>query len=249
MYEGTLQLAIDNDIKLIVNGGDMCPLKGAEEFMTEYFLGWLAKCNIAGIKNIGMFGNDDIIALLHLLESYEEMGFFERIDGRVVEVDGWKFWGYNYVPDLPFGLKDWVKQDYPMAPSPPQPDTLIITRKGGYDKIDNFQNFLMKRGSIEQDLRNVNLSDPKHTILVTHSPPYGVGLDVCKDGKKVGSKAIMNFIMYQKPVLSLHGHIHESPEITNTWKTMVGETLSVQPGPAPIIVELDESGVEVKYLK
>lgn len=249
MYEGTLQLAIDNDVKLIVNGGDMCPHRGSEEFMTEYFLGWLAKCSIAGIRNIGMFGNDDLIANLHILDSYVEERLFERIDGNLVDVDGWKFWGYNYVPDLPFGLKDWVKQDYPMAPSPPQPDTLIITKKEGYDVIDNLQQFLMRRGSIEQDLRNVNLSDPRHTILVTHSPPYGVGLDVCRDGRKVGSKAIMNFIMYQKPKLSLHGHIHESPRETKIWKTMVGETLAVQPGPAPIIVELNESGTIVKYLK
>ncbi|TFF87275.1 MAG: hypothetical protein EU550_03525 [Promethearchaeota archaeon] len=62
-------------------------------------------------------------------------------------------------------------------------------------------------------------------------PPSNSGLDVCSDGKGVGSKAIYNFLSNPPyPLLSLHGHIHESPNISGVWKTKKGKTICIQPG-------------------
>jgi Icc-related predicted phosphoesterase len=61
-------------------------------------------------------------------------------------------------------------------------------------------------------------------------PPANIGLDVCWSDEKVGSQAIYKFIEKNQPLLTLHGHIHESPAKSGVWKAKVGKTISVQPG-------------------
>ncbi len=63
-------------------------------------------------------------------------------------------------------------------------------------------------------------------ILVSHSPPKGY-LDMSRyhGGGHVGSEAVLKWIRKNKPLLSLHGHIHESP---GTEK--LGKTTLVNPG-------------------
>ena len=36
--------------------------------------------------------------------------------------------------------------------------------------------------------------------------------------------------MKNQPFLSLHGHIHESPEMSGVWKANLGKTICIQPG-------------------
>lgn len=63
-------------------------------------------------------------------------------------------------------------------------------------------------------------------ILVTHSPPKGVG-DVTSRGVSVGSVAVRDAVMRIKPKLVLCGHIHDS------WgqEGMIGDTRVVNLGP------------------
>jgi len=69
-----------------------------------------------------------------------------------------------------------------------------------------------------------------HSIYVIHMPPSRLGLDVCANGSEVGSKAIHNFLERNQPLLSLHGHIHESPETSGKWRAKLGNALCIQPG-------------------
>jgi Icc-related predicted phosphoesterase len=48
--------------------------------------------------------------------------------------------------------------------------------------------------------------------------------------RAVGSKAIYDFLLEYQPQPSLHGHIHESPEISGRWHARLGDTLCIQPG-------------------
>jgi Icc-related predicted phosphoesterase len=57
-----------------------------------------------------------------------------------------------------------------------------------------------------------------------------LGLDVCMGGQQVGSTAVYEFLKKAQPGLSLHGHIHESPEVSGIWKARLGNTVCVQPG-------------------
>jgi len=79
---------------------------------------------------------------------------------------------------------------------------------------------------------------PERTILNLHCPPYGSGLDEApgvnedlspKHGghapEPVGSKAVRRAIEEFRPVLSLHGHIHEA-----RGHTRIGNTLVINPG-------------------
>jgi len=84
------------------------------------------------------------------------------------------------------------------------------------------------------------LDDLSHAIFNLHCPPFNSGLDeapaIDADMKlihggralrPVGSKAVRQAIDKYQPVLSLHGHIHESKGAIK-----LGKTLSINPGSA-----------------
>jgi len=57
----------------------------------------------------------------------------------------------------------------------------------------------------------------KQTLWVMHNPPYGEYLDVTNTGIHAGSRAIRDAIFRQQPTITLHGHIHEAPEVSGCW--------------------------------
>ena len=80
--------------------------------------------------------------------------------------------------------------------------------------------------------------DPEHTIFNFHAPPYGSRLDYApalnddlsyKAGgqalRPVGSTAVRDAVKSYQPLLSLHGHIHESKG-----SVRLGKTLALNPG-------------------
>lgn len=90
---------------------------------------------------------------------------------------------------------------------------------------------------IGKDLeRLAKKSDPRKTIYSMHAPPLGTALDVSFSGEHVGSSAISRFITEKQPYLTLHGHIHESPHMSGSWKEIIGRTVSVNPGKGNVLV-------------
>jgi uncharacterized protein len=80
--------------------------------------------------------------------------------------------------------------------------------------------------------------DMSRAIFNFHAPPYGTGLDEAPalDStlrpihggavmKPVGSTAVRDAIMQHQPMLSVHGHIHESRAVKK-----MGRTLAMNPG-------------------
>ena len=250
LHNRLLKQAEKFGVRLLISGGDLCPHKdNPDRFLRKFFRNWLTSAQNSGIQVFGMFGNDDFAAHLYLLDELEAEGIFVRIDNKTVEYQGWKFWGYNFVPELPFGLKDWVKLDYPNAPRPPQLTSPVISSPSGYQFIPDIERFFAERGSIAEDLASVKFTDPQHTIAVTHSPPQGLGLDVTYDGQRVGSRSISEFIQREQPILSLHGHIHESPQVTGKWLVKTGGTTAIQPGPRPVLIEISGGVIQAKLLE
>src|SRR5919198_2470928 len=104
-------------------------------------------------------------------------------------------------------------------------------------------------------------SDPEKTIFNFHAPPYGSKLDnapalnealTYKQGgqalKPVGSTSVRDAIERFQPMLSLHGHIHESKGAAR-----IGKTLALNPGSSyeegilqAAIVNIDEKKRKVK---
>jgi len=251
-YEWTLQEASNLGVNLIVNGGDLCPHGGDPAFLDTVFADWLKKARHLGITVMGMFGNDDLKINLDPLDHLEAEGLFTRIDNKTVgrvETGGWKFWGYNFVPDYPFGLKDWVKLDHEGDVRPPQFTHPVLSTKNGLEEIRDIEKYFRERSTIEEDLREITLEDPDHTICVIHTPPHGLGLDVCANGKEVGSRSVLKFTEREQPLLTLHGHIHESPQVSGTWQAAIGRTTALQPGQEPIKVTVSHQGVTASYLR
>jgi len=103
------------------------------------------------------------------------------------------------------------------------------------------------------------IEDMDRAIFNIHVPPYGTGLDTAPelDGgarlkrggaitAPVGSTAVRDAILEYQPLLSLHGHIHESRATQK-----LGRTVSINPGSSysdwslqGIVVDLD--GAKVK---
>jgi len=92
----------------------------------------------------------------------------------------------------------------------------------------------------KMDLLAGMLQNPERAIAVLHVPPYSSGLDTCPDldkdlkiitqggqvvMKPAGSPAVKAFIEKVQPLLTLHGHIHESPG-----HVRIGRTLSINAG-------------------
>ncbi|HYK28592.1 MAG TPA: metallophosphoesterase family protein [Streptosporangiaceae bacterium] len=84
------------------------------------------------------------------------------------------------------------------------------------------------------------VKDPRRTILLTHCPPHDSGLDIAPmldDNMRpivsagdllrgpVGSTGVREAIEQFGPLLSLHGHIHES-----AGEAKIGQTLCLNPG-------------------
>jgi Icc-related predicted phosphoesterase len=104
-------------------------------------------------------------------------------------------------------------------------------------------------------------TDPQHTIFNFHAPPYGSRLDLApalKDDmsyvaggqalRPVGSTAVRDAVMSYQPLLSLHGHIHESKG-----SVRLGKTLALNPGSSyeegvlqAAVVNLDLKKMKVK---
>jgi Icc-related predicted phosphoesterase len=85
--------------------------------------------------------------------------------------------------------------------------------------------------SIDEELEE--LPTPREfqmAVYVMHSPPFRTNLDRLFDGRWIGSRAIRTFIENHQPYLSLHGHIHESSEISGHYWDRIGKTICINPG-------------------
>ena len=92
------------------------------------------------------------------------------------------------------------------------------------------------------DALQAGVDPAKPLVVATHVPPYGTGIDVAPKLREdlsvviqggepvmvpVGSTAVREFVERTQPMLSLHGHIHESRGATR-----LGRTVSINPGSA-----------------
>ncbi|MBN2042580.1 MAG: metallophosphoesterase [Candidatus Aenigmarchaeota archaeon] len=109
-----------------------------------------------------------------------------------------------------------------------------------------FKEWERKESEIKKDLEELKKgTDPRNTIFVFHAPPHNTKLDVMYTKENMGSKSIREFIEKEQPLLTLHGHIHESPEITGTIHDRIGDTLAVNPGRGRIaLIDLEKMTAE-----
>jgi uncharacterized protein len=218
-------------------GGDLLPhrmkkVETFDSFTRDFLFPELKKLkDTLGDKAPDVFmilGNDDAGSEEDSFIEESRRGLFHYIHQKKIKWHGFSIFGYSFVPPSPFQLKDWEKYDVSRYVDPGciAPTEGFRTKEAKED---------IEYATIQKDLVALaGTEDLSKAIFLFHSPPYQTHLDRAGlDGKKidhvpmdlnVGSIAIKRFIEERQPLLTLHGHIHESTRLTGFWKQQIGDT-------------------------
>jgi uncharacterized protein len=231
-YDAVYKTALHEKVDVVHIGADLLPKTGTLEsqqyFVTGFLKDFVHGLKVKKIPVLAFFGNDDVWAYKHLYKEYAPL-----LDEMPQTIGGYTFKAYPYVPDYPFNLKTACKLDYKGWLPPSQWEyahygPADIDDYGALWHIPDFKDYLVKKGTIEEDLKAIG--SEKKLVMSFHCPPAHCQLDELHNGQKVGSESIYQWILKEQPSVVLCGHIHESPEVTGSWKAAIGKTLVIQPG-------------------
>ncbi len=143
-------------------------------------------------------------------------------------------WLMNQILDHPFGCKDRVVTETDYIPQrqlsflPVYRMNMVMTEFLTGWSIPKTELPLMC--GILKELPEPE--SPKKTVYVMHMPPAGLRLgQLLYQDLDIGSVDIYEFLKAKQPLLSLHGHIHESPDTEKgSWMNQIGTTTCIQPG-------------------
>lgn len=236
-YDMLFEAARAHRVDVVINGGDMLPKTYGEldrqgEFIEKVLNKHFYLFDSNDIHYFCCLGNDDIKVVDELFEkTCEKHPFVFNLAQRKLELWGYEFIGFNWVVDTPFRLKDRCRVDTPEYEFQEQFGSALFSTPDGWKDRDDWEEYAHSIKTIEEELKDlVRPSNMLKTIYVIHMPPWKLGLDVCSSGLKVGSKAVYEFLEKNQPFLSLHGHIHESPEVSGKPFAKLGKTICIQPG-------------------
>ena len=221
---------------VVLLGGDLLPHFGRfldDDFLSGYFRIELHKLRDA-LKDeypqiYFIFGNDDLRSEEPTAEALEKEQLWIHVHARSVAINQFSLFGYAYVPPTPFRVKDWERYDVSRYVDPG-----CISPEDGVHTTD-VDEVETRYSTIQKDLEKLTQhQDLSKSVFLFHTPPYQTNLDrAALDGKKidhapldvhVGSVAVRRFIEKQQPLLTLHGHIHESARMMGSWKDRIGKT-------------------------
>jgi Icc-related predicted phosphoesterase len=199
-----------------------------------------------------ILGNDDPRVEEHGVNAAAARGLWDYVHGRRVPWGRFEVAGYAYVPPTPFRLKDWERYDVSRYVDPG-----CVSPEDGLRTVA-VPEHETRIATIRADLADLaGEGDLTRAILVIHTPPYQTALDrAALDGKfvdhvpldvHVGSIAVRRFIEARQPLLTLHGHVHESARLTGAWRDRLGATHLVSAahdGPELALVRFDPDDLE-----
>ncbi|MDP2926510.1 MAG: metallophosphoesterase [Nanoarchaeota archaeon] len=188
-------------------------------------------------------GNDDCKVNDDIFNTYPQL--LTNVDGKRIKLPGGfrEIVGYSVVPITPFRIKD--REKYDLTNIPEEVVVEYAKRQRGYNlqgivSVGDRQNARWqgiqfreedKTDSIQKDLEGVLfISNSRNSVYIFHTPPNNTPLDITKDGKHVGSFAIRYFIEKYQPFLTLHGHIHETVDMSKEYKTKIGDSWCMSAG-------------------
>ncbi|MFP3870945.1 MAG: metallophosphoesterase [Syntrophobacteria bacterium] len=241
LYGELFDLAGQMRAQAVIVGGDILPIHGPfqysiqeqEDFIFEFLAPSLESflSRSPGVTFYTMLGNDDWQASLTHLRILAEKGLLRQLHAeRHILTDGYDVIGYAHVPPTPFTIKDGERRDRRKEMSQAQRCTACRSQGGRIVAVDPYQHFAGLK-SIEEELEQLPApQNPRKGVYVMHSPPSRTKLDRMADGRWIGSRAIREFIERHQPYLTLHGHIHESPEVSGAYLDRIGSTVCINPG-------------------
>ena len=239
-YEKILDLAVKNNIKVIVNGGDMLPKLGNRHqdqpvFIKEYLRDYFKRLQEQNITYLTILGNDDLLAIDEIFTTVcSEFSNVYNLAGSKAEINGYEFIGMDSILDHPFGGKDRVVMEKQYTHQQQLSQVVGISNEYGYDKIYNWLEYSTTKLPHMCDILNKlpKPMNPKKTVYVFHMPPAGLRLGQLRyQDLDIGSVDIYEFLKKVQPLLSLHGHIHESPDTEKgKWINQILDTTCIQIG-------------------
>ncbi|MFH1502596.1 MAG: metallophosphoesterase [Candidatus Eisenbacteria bacterium] len=256
-YERALEVARDEGVAAVVNGGDLLPKgvgrSGQESFLRGFLDPHLSAYDDAGVTYMACLGNDDLIVHDDEFDAIcERHPSAVNLAQRRHALDGLEFVGMNWVVDYPFRLKDRCRMDHDGYEFQTQFGSGLLSTRDGFTELEDWFAYARTLPTIEDELRElVRPEDMSRAVYVMHMPPANLGLDECGHGESVGSESVYRFIEREQPFLTMHGHIHESPEVSKLWLSGVGDTFCLQPGQSEeggplshVVVDTDEGCFE-----
>lgn len=246
-------------------GGDLLPhaflRRAAESGEADDFLGGFVAPRLRALREaLGgsypevfvILGNDDPMADEAACVELAREGLWRYVHESRADFRGRPVFGYANVPPTPFQSKDWERYDVSryVPPGSLSPEEGWRTREVAPNAV--------RYATIKDDIdRLVGCEPLDEAIFLFHTPPHETKLDrVAHDGKTfdgvpldlhVGSIAVRRFIENRQPLLTLHGHIHESARLTGSWRDRIGRThmfTAAHDGPELALVHFDLDNLE-----
>ncbi len=259
-YRTLFRLIAAERPRAVFLGGDLLPsgltaLESLDIDHQDFVNGFLARQFRRLREDLGddyprvfvILGNDDSRSEEATVIAAAATGVWQYVHDRRVAFDGHEVYGYACVPPTPFLQKDWERYDVSRYVPPG-----CVSPEHGYHSIPVAEHQL-RYATIKNDLDTLAGDRPlDQAILLFHSPPYDTSLDrAALDGRMidhapldvhVGSVAIQRFIETRQPLITLHGHVHESAGITGRWSQRLGRThcyTAAHDGPELALVRFD----------
>jgi Icc-related predicted phosphoesterase len=258
--------AVQQDVpKAVFLGGDLLPSGslyfGGEQtfknnFTDDFLVPELLKLRGVLKKHFPRFfiilGNDDARAEEAVILHHDQENLWKYMHYRKTAFMDYQIYGYSCVPPTPFVLKDWERYDVShfIDPGALAPEEGRLTAAVCEKEIQEH--------TIQDDLENLSAGNSlANAIFLFHAPPYQTRLDrAALDDRfvehvpldvHVGSIAIQRFIQEKQPLVTLHGHVHESARLTGFWQEKIGRThafSAAHDGPELAIICFDPSQPE-----
>ncbi len=226
--------------RFVLIAGDLLPKDGhkaQKEFCPKLRRHLRRLKKAASLTVFLYFGNDDHHILEQRLDGLESEGLCINLNGRIHREEGLVFCGMNKVRDYPFGYKHWCAPDGDYVKCPEQfcGEGLNLDEHGNVVPLENLFDYLSGKPSIGAELERLaeqlQPGEMDRSVWMIHQPPSSVGMDICGDGRQVGSPTVLKFIRKNQPLLGCSGHIHESPyQPGGRWMSKIGRTTWFQAG-------------------
>ena len=235
LYQETLLLARKLQVRAIVLGGDLAPhATGVEQrsFFNEFLIPSIREYREepGSADLFYIMGNDDWSANLPVLLR-SGIARFQHVHLAVRPLLGGAWIaGLGSVSLTPFALKDWERWEEGLE-GPIRYDGFRSREDGSVHPFDfrgkEWEEWLGK--DLEAIGREMT-PDRAPVVCAFHGPPHGTALDLIHGEVHVGSRVVRKFLEERRPLLSLHGHIHESPAVSGRFADRIGPTICVNPG-------------------
>ena len=239
LYEQLASLLRAERPELLILGGDMNaeatiedPLGTQVAFIRNDLAGMIDawKAALPGLTVFSVLGNHDLACAEAALRDQHEAGRLILLDHhRPCEHGGLRWLGFSPTPPSPYWVKDFERLDRRDDEIPAfdgafwDPQTRVCRE---ITAVEHFTN----KPTLADELSTAAATEAPW-IFVCHPPPHASKLDRLPSvPHPIGSRAVRKFIEERQPLCSLHGHVHESPEVTGSYVDRIGQTYCINPG-------------------